>query len=215
MVEVKICGVCRPEDARSAAAAGATYIGVILAPGRARTRSHVEAGAILDAGGVRRVGVFVDEAPESVSAAARALDLDVVQLHGAERVDAIERIRASFSGEVWKAVRVRHAGDIAADAAVYGTGVDALLLDGWSAAGHGGIGARFDWEGIARSHAVPMGVRIVVAGGLTPENVADAVRLLRPAVVDVSSGVELSPGCKSPDRVRAFVAAARGVKGGT
>lgn len=215
MVEVKICGVCRPEDARSAADAGASYIGVILAPGRARSRSRAEAAAILDACAARRVGVFVDEAPEAVAEAARELALDVVQLHGVEGIDAIDRIRDSFTGEVWKAVRVRAAADVAHASAAYFARTDALLLDGWSARDHGGAGVRFDWDGIARSDAVPAGVRIVLAGGLTPENVADAVRLLRPAVVDVSSGVESSPGSKSPDRIRAFVDAARGARDGT
>lgn len=209
--DVKICGICRPEDARVAGEAGASWIGVILAPGRTRSQTLAQAGVIFGAASVRRTGVFVDASAEVVAAAARDLELDAVQLHGAEPVELVRRIRDEAGCEVWKALRVREPADVARGAALYGGDVDALLLDGWSPDAHGGAGARFEWDAVAAAGA-PGHLRLIVAGGLTPGNVAVAVSLLRPAMVDVSSGVESSPGCKSPEKVHAFVAAARGVR---
>jgi phosphoribosylanthranilate isomerase len=211
MVEVKICGVCRAEDARTAGEAGAAWVGVILTPGRTRSQSPEGAAAILDAGGVRRAGVFVDETVRAVIDTAVELELDAVQLHGDETPEMAAEIREAVRGEVWKAVRVRAPSDVVRSAALYGSSVDALLLDGWAEDAHGGTGTRFDWHAVAGS-ARPGDMRLIVAGGLNPDNVAQAVRVLRPAVVDVSSGVESAPGRKSPDRIRAFIAAAHGVR---
>ncbi|HSK18971.1 MAG TPA: phosphoribosylanthranilate isomerase [Longimicrobiales bacterium] len=211
MVEVKICGVCRAEDARAAASAGADWVGVILAPGRTRTQTVGQAAVIFDAAEARRVGVFVDAAPAVVVAAARALALDAVQLHGDEPVDIVRRIRDAVGCEVWKALRVRDAAHYVHGAGTYGREVDALVLDGWSPGAHGGAGVSFDWSAVA-AEDVSSGARLVVAGGLTPANVAAAVALLRPAIVDVSSGVEEVPGRKSHAEIHAFIAAARGVR---
>ena len=211
MVDVKICGVCRAEDARAAAGAGADWIGVILAPGRTRSRTVGQAAAIFDAAEGRRVGVFVDAEPGVVAAAARELSLDAVQLHGDESADLVRRVRDGVACEVWKALRIRDAADYVRGAAMYGGEVDALVLDGWSAGAHGGAGVRFDWNAIAAEKPATH-ARLAVAGGLTPANVAAAVALLRPALVDVSSGVEEEPGRKSHARIHAFIAAARGVR---
>ncbi|HSK18989.1 MAG TPA: phosphoribosylanthranilate isomerase [Longimicrobiales bacterium] len=211
MVEVKICGVCRTDDARAAADAGADWIGVILAPGRTRSRTVGQAAVIFDAAGARRVGVFVDAEPAVVAAAARDLALDAVQLHGDEPVDVVRRVRAGVACEVWKALRVRDAADYVRGAGTYGNEVDALVLDGWSPGAHGGAGVSFDWSAVA-AEDVSTGARLVVAGGLTPGNVAAAVALLRPAMVDVSSGVEEAPGRKSHAGIHAFIAAARGAR---
>jgi phosphoribosylanthranilate isomerase len=242
-IEVKICGLCRAEDARIAAEAGASYIGVILAPGRGRSQTLAQAGVIFDAparsGGSSaagtatrradaaapgRVGVFVDPLLDVVVDAARELRLDAVQLHGDEPVELVRRVRSAVTSEVWKALRVRSAADVPRALHVYATDVDALLLDGWSPHAHGGAGAQFDWSAVARSgvvggeggvrtgDAIADSPRLIVAGGLTPENVADAVALLRPSAVDVSSGVEAAPGRKSPEKIHAFIAAARGVR---
>ena len=235
MVEVKICGVCRPEDARSAADAGAAWVGVILAPDRTRTRTTTEAAAIFGASTARRVGVFVDPPLERVIDAVRELSLDAVQLHGDESVDQVRRIRDGVACEIWKAIRVKHEADLTRGVGLYRGHVAAILLDGWSPDAHGGAGVRFDWKAVAEAglagmiagsgevaHApqpaawtsavpdAPPGLRLIVAGGLTPDNVAAAVAVLHPAVVDVSSGVEVSPGRKSPEKIHAFVAAARG-----
>lgn len=217
MTEVKICGVCRPEDARVAADAGAAYVGVILAPGRTRSRTLSEAARIFDAAGgrVRRVGVFVDAPEDAVIEAARELGLDAVQLHGDESVEQAGRIRGAFAREVWKVVRVREATQVADSAAAFAGNIDALLLDGWSPDAHGGAGVRFDWHAVAHSQSrTQAGIRLIAAGGLTPENVADAVSLLHPSVVDVSSGVEESPGRKSHGKIMAFIAAVRGAEQG-
>jgi phosphoribosylanthranilate isomerase len=215
VVAVKVCGVCRPEDAAVIAAAGADYLGVILAPGSRRSRTVAEADAIFaEAPGCRRVGVFVDAPTEEMLDAARALALDVLQLHGGEGADVIARLRAGFGGVVWKAVRPRGREEVLEALTAYGDAVDGLLLDGWSAGAAGGTGARFPWDEVAEvREQIPQRLRLVVAGGLAPENVAEAVVRFSPAVVDVSSGVERAVGEKDPERIRAFVAAARGNTG--
>lgn len=210
-VEVKICGICRPEDAQLAGEAGADWLGVILAPGRSRSQTIAQAGVIFGAVSLRRTGVFVDAPVAVMAAAVRELELDAVQLHGAEPVDVVRRIRDEAGCEVWKALRVREPADVARGTEVYGGEADALLLDGWSPHGHGGVGTRFDWHAVAAA-GVPADLRLILAGGLTPDNVVAAASLLRPAMVDVSSGVESSPGRKSAEKVHAFVAAARGVR---
>lgn len=209
-VAVKVCGVCSAADATTAAAAGAAWIGVILAPGRRRTRTVEEARRILDAVPARRAGVFVDAASGDVASAARTLALDAVQLHGDESAGYVQDLRRSTDAEIWKAIRVRSAFDVSSAIETFAADVDALVLDGWSPEGHGGVGAVFDWGAVAHAAVVPAGVRLIVAGGLNPGNVASAVSLLRPAMVDVSSGVEEEPGRKSAALIHAFIAAARG-----
>jgi phosphoribosylanthranilate isomerase len=211
-VAVKICGVCTPEDAALATSAGADYLGVILAPGRTRSRSLSQAAAIFGDTTARRAGVFVDAAPAEVLAAAAELNLDVVQLHGDETAEQVEAVRngAPPGLRIWKAVRVREAADIVSAGSMYAGRADALLLDGWSPAGHGGVGARFDWEAAAVAlKGLHASLKVVAAGGLGPDNVAHVIALLRPAVVDVSSGVEESPCRKSAERVHGFIEAAR------
>jgi phosphoribosylanthranilate isomerase len=210
MVDVKICGVCSAADAEAAGLAGAGYVGVILAPGFSRTVSLDAAAVILAAAGTRRAGVFVDASPADVLRAADRLALDVVQLHGDESPETVAEVVAGGGTRVWKAVRVREAADVKDAVARFGSLVDGLLLDGWSAAAHGGVGARFDWAaGAAARSGLPAGVDLIVAGGLRPDNVAAAVALLRPRVVDVSSGVESSPGRKSIRLVHEFMEGAR------
>ena len=203
--EVKVCGLMRPEDARVASAAGAAYLGVILAPGGKRSVTAARANVILGGLPVKRVGVFVDADEEELLAAAEVAGLHVLQLHGDEPPELADRMRAR-GYEVWKAVRARTADDFSDAVRRYAGCVDALLLDGYSAQAHGGTGTRFPWAEVAeRLGELPPGMRLVAAGGLTPENVAGAARLLRPHAVDVSSGIEVSPGVKDPDAVRAFV----------
>lgn len=208
---VKICGVCRPEDAAEAAAAGADYVGVILASGYPRTRSLDEAEAIYGAGnGALRVGVFVDDDVAAVIKAVDRLHLDVVQLHGDESIEDVRAISDSTHHPcVWKAVRPRDATELESGLSRYGEHVDAILLDGWSARGEGGVGAPFSWELVSRLRgAMPERVDLVTAGGLGAENVKEIVRRLSPDVVDVSSGVEETLGRKSAVKMRAFIAAA-------
>lgn len=206
---IKICGLCRRDDAAVAAGAGATHVGVIRVSGAARARPTAVARSVLaGARGCRRVGVFVDAPADVVLEDAGALSLDVAQLHGREDAMAVESLR-SAGLEVWKVVKPATAGSLLELAERYAA-ADLLLVEGASARGHGGVGARFDWDGVeAVLERLPAGVRLGIAGGLTPDNVAEAVRRFRPALVDVSSGVESAPGEKDPERVRAFVARAR------
>lgn len=206
-MRIKICGICRPQDAALAAAAGADYVGVILSPGFRRSRTSDEAAAIYAAAGTcARAGVFVDATPEALAAARDILALDVLQLAGAEP-PALGRMLRQSGVRVWKVLRPASAADLPAQARAWLGAADALLLD---ASGAGGTGGRFDWEAVAAlREELPPELELVVAGGLDPTNVARAVVVLRPDVVDVSSGVEAALGEKSPVAVQAFVAAAR------
>lgn len=213
-IRVKICGVCRPEDAEVAAACGADYIGVILAPGYGRSRTMDEAARIFEAGaGLRRVAVFVDPVPADLAEADDLLGLHVVQLHGNESPETIAKFRRLGDFGIWKVVRPRTAADLREAVERYACVVDGLVLDGSGRAagsGAGWAGSRFPWSDVAPARSdVPRGVEVIVAGGLDPNNVVSAIACLAPDVVDVSSGVESAPGIKDPDRVRAFVAAAR------
>lgn len=211
MTEVKVCGLMRHADAAAAARAGAAYLGVILAPGFRRSVTPDKARIILDSFPVRRVGVFVDADEDALRSVARAAGVHVLQLHGDEPPELAARLRTE-GWEVWKAVRARDADDFSAAARRYAGSVDALLLDGYTPDAHGGTGTRFPWDEVAaRLHELPPGVRLIAAGGLRPENVALAVRTLRPHAVDVSSGVERAPGEKDPRAVQDFVHAVRAV----
>jgi phosphoribosylanthranilate isomerase len=208
MTRVKICGLCRSEDGAAAVRAGADYIGVILAPGRARSQTLSAAGEIYAAGaGARRVGVFVDAGLEEVQAAMDACALHVVQLHGQESPELVNAL--SDQVEVWKAVAMRESADLVNAADRYPEPT-ALLLDAFQEGMSGGTGRRFPWESfrVQRKSLAPTR-RVILAGGLTAENVPEAMRLLAPHVVDTSSGVERVLGEKSFERMRAFVLAAR------
>lgn len=210
--EVKICGLMRREDAETAVAAGAAYLGAILAPGFRRTVTPEAASAIFDGLSAQRVGVFVGSSRDDVLAAARSAGLDVLQLHGDESPELAAELR-SLGFTVWKAVRPRTGEEFEAAAARYAGSVDALLVDGFDPAAAGGTGTAFPWREVAaRLAGLPEGVALVAAGGLNPANVAEAARTLRPDVVDVSSGVERTLGEKDPEAVRGFVAAVRSVE---
>jgi len=211
LTRVKICGLCRPGDARMAADAGADYLGVILAPGGPRSRTEPEAAAIWAAAPDRaRVGVFVDPAAGVAIAAAERLALSVVQLHGDEAPDVVERIRAAGPWRVWKAVRPRTGVEFR-DAAEWWSGrVDGIIVDGYSREARGGTGRMFPWDEVAEHRsAVGGSTEFIVAGGLSPANVAAAIGRLSPNTVDVSSGVESERGIKSAERTGDFIAAAR------
>ena len=200
---IKVCGLTRPEDVAAAVAAGADAVGVVLAPSKRRVT--LEQAARVLAGvpaSVDRVGVFVDAPPGTVRQAVRALSLTSVQLHGRETPAAC----AVMGVPVTKALRVGPAFD-PAEAEPYLGCVSALLLDTYVPGQPGGTGTTFDWRSIAGR--LPTFVPVTVAGGLHPGNVGEAVRMLRPAWVDVSSGVEASPGIKDHRSIQRFVAAVR------
>ena len=213
MVEIKFCGMTRPEDAAQAAALGARYVGVILAEGP-RTLTDAAAQTVFTAlpKGVARVGVFGVASPEKVADRATRLGLDVVQLHGDPDARAVSALRALWSGQVWAVLRVEGAEvpDVSGDLFDVADGV---VLDARVAGKLGGTGVALPWDELRDRVAAFRGrrARFVLAGGLRPENVARAVEVLRPDVVDVSSGIEAAVGVKDHKRMRAFREAALAV----
>lgn len=207
--DVKICGICDPSDAALAVEAGATHIGVIRVPGSRRTRpAGIARDVCAAAAGARKVGVYVDASTATILREAESFGLNVIQLHGREGPDRIDAL-TDHGYEVWKVVKPVRAEELLLAARRY-RNADMLLVEGRSDRGHGGVGARFPWAEVAAAmDRVPTGTLLGVGGGLTPENVAGAVRRFRPVLVDVSSGVERETCRKDPDRVRSFIAAAR------
>jgi len=211
--EVKICGLTRPDDAAVAAAAGAAFLGVIFAESKRRVAAD-RAREILDAAaGPRRVGVFGSSNAAEILEFATTARLDVLQLHGRMAPDEASRLRERFHGKIWGVVRVSSSG-VSEEEWVEWESADAIVVDTWRKETLGGSGVRFDWSSAARQLGALRGARpLVLAGGLTPENVASGIAALNPDIVDVSSGVEQSPGVKDPARVAAFVRAAKGEHG--
>ncbi len=209
-VRVKICGLARREDALLAAREGADYLGVILVPGSPRALAPEEGRRIMDGLGLPVVGVIADLPVGEAVRAGGALGASVLQLHGEESPEDAAALREAGSWSVWKALRLRGPQDLKEGLARYRGSVDALLLDGWHPGQRGGTGTAFPWSAVEElGSAFAPGLPIIAAGGLTPDNVGEAVRRLRPAMVDVSSGVERSPGVKDAERVRAFIQAVR------
>lgn len=201
---IKMCGLTRAEDAAAAVAAGADALGVVLAPSKRRVTVEQAASVLADVPPlVARVGVFVDAHADEVWEAVSRLGLTAVQFHGVEAPETC----AAAPVPVIKALRVGPGFDPAlADA--YRGSVAALLLDTYVAGGaQGGTGVAFDWYGVAGR--LPAWAPVVLAGGLGPANVAEAVRALRPFAVDVSSGIEAAPGVKDHAVMDEFVAAVR------
>ncbi len=206
--DVKICGLTRPVDAEFADAAGAAYLGVIFAGGP-RERPVADARATLAGRRARKVGVFADQPHDVIAAIAESVGLDVLQLHGASDADRITGLRAATGLEIWAVVRTA-TGLLPDDVEELAEAADALLIDALSPDRLGGSGRTIPWLQLGESlDAMTSGHRIVLAGGLTPDNVAEAIDYVSPMVVDVSSGVESAPGIKDQKLVRAFVAAAR------
>ncbi len=210
-VRVKICGLTRAEDVAATAAAGAAYAGLVFFPRSPRNLSPAAARALaLEVpAGMARVGLTVDADDALIDAILREVPLDLLQLHGEESPERVAALRARSGLAVIKAVGVAGPEDLAAIER-FGKVADMLLVDAKpppGAALPGGNGLAFDWRLIAgRRWPCPW----LLAGGLTPENVADAVRLTGARQVDVSSGVDAAPGVKDAARIAAFVAAARG-----
>jgi len=206
MVEVKYCGLMRPEDAREAALLGARYAGVILADGPRKLIDDVAVRVLAAVPNpVSRVGVFGDDQPEEIAERARRLRIDVVQLHGDPTAATIARVREHWTGDVWAVQRIRGS-DVPASAVDLFAVADAVVLDARMDGKLGGTGVALPWKDIRdRIHSLRAGrARLVLAGGLTPDNVGTAIRLLEPDVVDVSSGVEREVGAKDHSLMRAF-----------
>ena len=208
--EVKFCGLTRPDDATTAAALGARYAGVIFAGGPRAISPAAAAEVLADLpASVGRVGVFGRASAEEIAAGAEEAKLTAVQLHADPTADDIERVRRAWVGEVWAAVRC-DGSTLPDGAAVLFRLADAVVLDAKVSGQLGGTGVPLAWGALRDAVDALRGrCRLVLAGGLTPDNVAQAVRTLAPDVVDVSSGVEVTPGIKDHARMRAFAAAAR------
>jgi len=201
-VKVKICGITNVEDALAAADAGADALGFVFADASKRFLTIDAAEAITRRlpPSPMRVGVFVDSPTEMVAEAVQRCGLAMAQFHGSEPPEFC----GQFGVMAMKAFRVKDAASLDAIAEY---NVDAILLDAYVPGQAGGTGAAFDWR-LALA-ARKFGKPIFLAGGLTPENVGNAVRLAQPFGVDVSSGVEKDPRHKDLDKVRRFVAAVR------
>ena len=195
---VKICGITRPEHASAAAQAGADAIGLVFYEPSPRYVTPARARAVCAALPplVSVVGVFVNPQPGEIEAVVEGLPVDLLQFHGEEPPE----LCAGTGKPYVKAVRVRSRDDIVKAAARY-TDARALLLDAHHDALWGGTGSRFDWSVVPDDVGRP----IVLAGGLTPANVADAIRLVRPFAVDVSGGLESAPGQKDAESIERFM----------
>ncbi|MDP9181081.1 MAG: phosphoribosylanthranilate isomerase [Chloroflexota bacterium] len=222
MTFVKICGVSDPKHARVAAACGADFVGIVFAPSRRQVTlgqakqvakalgkapgqplAASDAASIEEALRRRRpllVGVFADQDPDTINGIAEEVGLDLVQLSGSEPWE----VNAHLQRPVLKCMKLRD-GETAADLLLHYHGTALLLLDPFVPGVYGGTGRTLDWRIAAE---IARKTPTVLAGGLTPENVGEAVRSVQPWAVDVSSGIE-TDGVKDPTKIRDFIAAAR------
>lgn len=201
MVRVKICGITNVEDALVAVEAGADALGFVFFSKSPRCVTPEQAAEVIRVlpPFVQAVGLFVNETAAQVNAIADRCRLDIVQLHGEESPAYCNQIER-------RVVKVFRMKDRESLATMQEYRVAGYLLDAWSSSAYGGTGHVFDWELIRDAGRCGP---LILAGGLTPENVAEAVIRVKPYAVDVSSGVESMPGRKDPARVRAFIARAK------
>jgi phosphoribosylanthranilate isomerase len=201
MTQVKICGMTNIDDARVAVEAGVDMIGLIFYPPSPRYVTPAQARVIVASlpASVPAIGVFVNEDVETVARIARDSGVQMVQLHGEETPELCQQLSwpvvktFRFTAQVQPEMMRQYA-------------VAAYLIEGFHADLYGGGGVRADWQRVATLHQYG---RIMLAGGLTPENVRESIRVVQPYAVDVCSGVEASPGRKDWARIRAFVQCAK------
>lgn len=208
-IRVKVCGLRRPEEVAQAAAAGAAYIGLNFFAKSPRYVSLSEGRALALAApvGLAKVALTVDADDATLDAIVEAMPLDMLQLHGHETVDRVAQVRDRYGLPVMKVLGVADEGDLA-PLLEHSMVADQILIDAKPPKGAvlpGGNGVTFDWRLVAQRRWLRPWM---LAGGLTPENVAEAIRLTNARQVDVSSGVETAPGVKDPARITAFVRAA-------
>lgn len=197
---IKICGITRLEDARVASNLGVDALGFIFYQKSPRYIQPEMARTIITSlpPFVNRVGVFVNESPETVLQIAQSTGIDTVQLHGSESPDLCSSISTLLP--VIKAFSIQSVNDLSQ---LQNYNVQGLLLDTWSGQMLGGSGKTFDWN-IARK-ATEMYENIILAGGLGPSNLEDALNLVQPYAVDINSGIEIMPGVKNPHKIRDVV----------
>jgi phosphoribosylanthranilate isomerase len=208
--DIKFCGLTRPEDAAMAAQLGARYAGVIFAGGP-RQRPPAHARLVLDAApGLQRVGVVAEHSVADLQALVDTVRLDVLQLHGAPTAARVDAVRDATGCVVWAVLRLGMAAISPADEALAST-ADVLLVEPTVMGQLGGTGQTFDWAAAAADLArLRRPGRLALAGGLTPINVKQALDILTPDVVDVSSGIERGPGVKDHLLMQAFAEAVAG-----
>lgn len=206
---IKICGIASPAALDAVIAARADHAGLVFFPPSPRNVTLADAAALgaRAAGRIGRVGLFVDADDALLADAVAAASLDAIQLHGKEPPERAAQLRARFGLPVWKALSIASADDVARAAAYVGA-VDLVLFDAKTPKGTlpGGMGLSFDWS-LLSAWKAPCAWGL--AGGLTADNVAEAVRRTGAPLVDASSGVESAPGVKDADKVAAFCAAVR------
>jgi len=204
---VKICGISTPETLAAAVGAGASHVGFVHFPKSPRHISLTDAAALRRQvpAHVKAVLLLVNPDAALLAEAVRIVAPDIVQFHGAETPEALARFRAGTGIEAWRALAVRDAESLAKVAQFRGA-ADRVLLDAPATTLPGGNGTAFDWSLLAGWQA-PLAWGL--AGGLTPANVAEAIRLTGAPLVDTSSGVERGPGIKDVDKIAAFCKAAR------
>lgn len=208
---IKICGVNDEKALDAAVKARADHVGLVFFPPSPRHIDAAMARRLAERAGdrVSRVGLFVEPDDAALAEAVAAGNLGAIQLHGEETPQRCAQVRNRFGLPVWKALAITGAGDVVR-AVDYTGAADLILFDAKTPKGAlpGGMGLSFDWSLLAGQRmSVPWGL----AGGLTPNNVADAVRATDAPLVDTSSGVESAPGVKDVDKIAAFCKAARGV----
>ncbi|MDH3976674.1 MAG: phosphoribosylanthranilate isomerase [Deltaproteobacteria bacterium] len=197
MVKVKICGITKLEDALAAAECGAHALGFVFFR---KSPRYIEPDKALEIINqlppfITPVGLFVNEAESRVWDILNTTGINVVQFHGDEAPPYTE----SFQVRVIKAIRVKSEESLSAAAAY---SCSSILLDAWSPQAYGGTGKKFDWDILRR---IGINKRVILAGGLNPDNVAYAIKLVKPYGVDVSSGVEISPGIKDHEKIKCFI----------
>jgi phosphoribosylanthranilate isomerase len=201
MTQVKICGITNRDDAHVAAEAGADMIGLIFYPPSPRYVTPEQARTIVESvpPTLPAAGVFVNETWETVSRVAQESGIQIVQLHGEESPEMCRQLP-------WRVVKTFRFSAHVRPEMMADYAVEAFLIEGFHASFYGGVGSRADWQQVATLHAYG---RIILAGGLTPDNVQEAIRVVQPYAVDVGSGVEAAPGKKDWQKVRAFISRAK------
>jgi phosphoribosylanthranilate isomerase len=212
---IKICGTTNLDDARASLDAGANALGFILAASPRQITAEAAAAIICELPpSIEKIGVVVNETPETLRDLVAATGLTGVQLHGDEGAEKMAEFRRALG--LRRIIKTLHARELLAEPSKldayldHSAAIDAFLLDSGSVAVRGGTGQTFDWQAALQLvERIKQRSPVIIGGGLNPDNVAEAIRQFDPCGVEVVTGVELSPGRKDPAKLRAFISAAR------
>ena len=211
-VQVKICGITNEEDAVWAVNLGADFIGLNFYGESPRKVSLEKAHEIASKVPpfVKCAGIFVDQSFVEIEKVLKKVPLQVIQLHGSEKKEDLEKIKSQCRVQIWKAIRVENEGSLNQIQEFAGL-ADAVLLDAWKGGQAGGTGETFDWDLAVKAKA--FGIPIFLAGGLNPENVGEAISRTDPKGVDAASGVEKNghPRKKDMEKMKSFIMTAKGL----